>query len=461
MDTSGQEWSDLAVDPMHIRCKPEEACVARRSKKRGFGQLTEMRSGRIQARYTGPDGALHTAHSTFEDEDAAITWLTSERRLIEQSPDEWTPPRLRRRPQEAEPDVLTFGDYAATWLKTRKVRGRPLAAKTKSGYLDLLNRFILPTFADVALTAIDSDMIDTWYETTAVTTPTYRAHAYSLLRTILGTAVHRDLITSSNPAKVRGAGSTRAAHKVRPATPEELGLMLEAMPERRRLMLLLATWSTLRFGEITELRRKDIDVKNKVIKVRRGVTKVSNKELTDPDSPYELPHDAEWCGCRRGCVVGPPKTDAGVRDVPIPPHVLPDVKTHLKDHTGKGTTALLFPDSSGAHLTPSAFYGAATVYHRRGPKKGQVKRTGHGWYRARQAADRDDLHFHDLRHTGLTNAAVAGATIAELMALAGHSTPAAAMRYQHAASDRMQALAARLSELAEPTSKTHSPSVAS
>lgn len=47
--------------------------MARKSKKRGFGQLTTMRSGRIQARYTGPDGGLHTAHSTFEDEDAAIT----------------------------------------------------------------------------------------------------------------------------------------------------------------------------------------------------------------------------------------------------------------------------------------------------------------------------------------------------------------------------------------------------
>lgn len=112
------------------------------------------------------------------------------------------------------------------------------------------------------------------------------------------------------------------------------------------------------------------------------------------------------------------------------------------------------PDGAGSHLTPSAFYGAATVHHRRGPKKGEFKRTGHGWYRARQAVNRDDLHFHDLRHSSLTNAAVAGAIIAELMALAGHSAPGAAMRYQHAASDRMQELAYCLSELASPTSPT-------
>lgn len=291
---------------MHIRCNTG----GRRGSKI---QETRLRPahhhafGRIQARYTGPNGGLHTARSTLEDEDAAITWLTSERRMIEQSPDAWIPPRLRRTTPADVPDELSFGDYAGTWLKPRKARRRPLAAKTRSGYLDLLDRFILPTFGKVALTAIDSDMIDAWYETTAVTTPTYRAHAYSLLRTILGTAVERSLITSSNPAKVRGAGTTEAAHKVRPATPEELGVMLEVMPDRRPLMPLLATWTTLRFGEITELRRKDIDIKNKVIKVRRGVTKMSNKELTDPDSSYELPPDAKWCGCRRGCVVGRPR----------------------------------------------------------------------------------------------------------------------------------------------------------
>lgn len=174
--------------------------------------------------------------------------------------------------------------------------------------------------------------------------------------------------------------------------------MLEVIPERRRLMLLLATWTILRFGEITELRRKDFDVNSRVIKVRRRVTKVSNKELTNPESPYELPHDASWCRCRRGYIVGPPKTDAGVRDVPMPPHVLPDVITHLRDRTDKSADALLFPDNSGAHLTPSAFYGAATAYHQQGPKKGAVKRTGHGWYRARHTDGPDDLHFHDSRH---------------------------------------------------------------
>jgi integrase len=36
------------------------------------------------------------------------------------------------------------------------------------------------------------------------------------------------------------------------------------------------------------------------------------------------------------------------------------------------------------------------------------------WRVAREAADRPDLRLHDLRHTGATMAARAGATLAEL-----------------------------------------------
>jgi len=69
------------------------------------------------------------------------------------------------------------------------------------------------------------------------------------------------------------------------------------------------------------------------------------------------------------------------------------------------------------------------------------------FYPARSKAGREDLRFHDLRHTGAVLAASTGATLAELMARLGHSTPGAALRYQHAAQDRDRVIAAALSEL--------------
>ena len=69
------------------------------------------------------------------------------------------------------------------------------------------------------------------------------------------------------------------------------------------------------------------------------------------------------------------------------------------------------------------------------------------FYPARDAAGRGDLRWHDLRHTGATLAALAGATLPELMNRLGHSTVNAAMRYQHAVKGRDQAIAEALSRM--------------
>lgn len=420
--------------------------------RRGFGSIKPVnaRKGqRFQAFYNDPDGRTrlsksgnptpvrHYADQTFETRGDAEAWLVDERRLI--SAGIWTSPEARKTARTTTP--TTFEEYAAAWLPARMVRGRPLAPRTRSDYEDLLRLHILPAFGSTPLADITSDDIDKWYGNAAVGRDTTRARAYGLLRTILGTAVERGLITTGNPAKVRGGGSVTRRHDVRPVTNSELANIVANMPERRRLMIQLAAWCGLRFGELTELRRQDIDRHRKVIAVRRGVVSVRSV-------PDELPGDSRLCGCRRGCILGPPKTAAGIRDVALPPHLLDDLDAHLRDHVGGTPEALLFADQAGKHLRASAFYGSETVFHATGPKEGTVKRKGWGWFEARRVAGRSNLRFHDLRHTGLTNAAVAGATLAELMQLAGHTTPTAALRYQHAASDRMQDLAQRLSAMA-------------
>lgn len=364
-----------------------------------FGSVRKLPSGRWQARYTGPDARTHKAHVTFDTKGDAEQWLATVRADIVR--EVWAPPTAAAAPQVR---ALTFGAYSATWLQARKVRGRPLADRTREHYQSLLDRFLLPTFGDVPLRYITPELVDEWYEHTATETPTYRAHAYGLLRTILGTAVDRGLIRTANPAKVRGGGSTERVRKVRPASLAELETIVGEMPERYRLMVLLAAWCALRFGELAELRRFDVDTKSGVIRVRRGVVRTS-----------------------AGRKVKAPKSDAGSRDVAIPPHLLPLVREHLLAHAEAGRDGLLFPARSGGQLAPSSLY---RVY-----------------YPARKAAGREDLAFHHLRHTGAVLAAQTGATLAELMARLGHSTPGAAMRYQHAAQERDVEIARRLSAL--------------
>lgn len=61
----------------------------------------------------------------------------------------------------------------------------------------------------------------------------------------------------------------------------------------------------------------------------------------------------------------------------------------------------------------------------------------------------DGFTFHDLRHTGQTLAAAAGATLKDLMKRLGHASTAAANRYLHAVDGRDAEIAAALSELAK------------
>lgn len=68
--------------------------------------------------------------------------------------------------------------------------------------------------------------------------------------------------------------------------------------------------------------------------------------------------------------------------------------------------------------------------------------------RARSKVGLDELTAHDLRHTGQTLAASAGATMADLMKRLGHASMAAAKRYLHAVDGRDAEIALALSDLA-------------
>ncbi len=372
--------------------------------RRGFGRIERRESGRYRAAYTGPDGRLYRAPTTFDAKEDAVAWLSNRRAEIQM--EIWAPDAAARGASRlAVPTMMAYGDQ---WLEGRKTRGRELRPTTRQQYRMLLDVYIYPTFGDEWLDRITADDVAHWYDALAPGKETIRSQAYSLLRTILGSAASarpKPLIPY-NPAHIRGAGNVKRAHKVRPASLQELETIVDALPDRYKLMALLAAWCAMRFGELAELRRGDLDLRTNRVSITRGVVRVGGM-----------------------FVVGSPKSDAGVRDVAIPPHLIPAVKAHLKNHVASGKDALLFPAAAdgNAHMAPSTLYKV--------------------FYPARKAAGREDLRWHDLRHTGAVLAAQTGATLAELMGRLGHSTPGAAMRYQHTAADRDAEIARRLSAL--------------
>ncbi len=370
--------------------------------KRTFANITQLASKRWQVRYTGPDKVRRYAPHTFATRVDAEAWVAATRRQIDR--DRWGA-------DDTPKEQVTFGAYAATWLTNRQVAGRPIKARTREHYSAILEDHLLDAFGARQLGAIKPKDVREWYAATLTDRPTMRSHAYSLLRTIMASAVNDELI-DANPARIVGAGRTKRVHKIRPASVEELAVLTAEMPERLRLMVTLASWCALRFGETVELRRGDIDLSAEVIRIRRAAVRTKGAYTTTT-----------------------PKSDAGVRDVDIPPHIIPAIETHLARYVDKPRDSLIFPAAqNGGHLQPSTL-----MRH---------------WYKARAKAGRDDLRWHDLRHSGAVLAAATGATLAELMARLGHSTPQAAMRYQHAAAGRGREIAALLSKLAANTTAT-------
>ncbi|WP_235677061.1 tyrosine-type recombinase/integrase [Mycolicibacterium porcinum] len=369
-----------------------------RRDKRAFGNMRKLPSGRWQVRYTGPDGTYVTAPKTFAAKMDAEAWLTDRRREIDANL--WNAAAATKKPEQ-----LTFGAYATGWIAGRQVAGRPIKTRTREHYQAILDDHLTEAFGQRQIAAITPKDVRDWYAATLSGKPTMRSHAYSLLRTIMGSAVNDELI-DANPCRITGAGRAKRVHKIRPASIEELATVTQEMPERLRLMVTLASWCALRFGETVELRRGDIDLGDEVIRIRRAAVRTNSG----------------------GFSVTTPKSDAGIRDVAIPPHIIPQVEHHLSKFVGSKRDSLLFPNEQGGHIQPSTLY--------------------RHWYKARDTAGRKDLRWHDLRHSGAVLAAATGASLAELMARLGHSTPQAAMRYQHAAQGRDKQIAALLSKLA-------------
>jgi integrase len=324
-------------------------------------------------------------------------WLANERKLIDLG--EWSPPEAR-----AAAKVLagvTLREYAGQWLAHRD-----LTPKTHALYRALLDSRILPQLGDEYLRAVTPAIVRAWWVGLGKKTPTRNAHAYQLLKAIYNTA-REDKLISENPCQIAAAGKPPKPREVEALTPAELDKVAKSAPEQYRAAVPLAAWCGLRFGELIELRRKDVHVTGDrmVLKIRRAATRVDNK-----------------------LVVGKPKTDAGVRDVTVPPHIAQMLKAHMAQHTGSGPEAFVFTTTRGQRLSTTAFTKAV--------KAGFA------------SVGKPDMRVHDLRHVGATLAAQAGATTKELMRRIGHTTPAMAMRYQIAAQERDAVIAAAMSKLA-------------
>jgi integrase len=288
---------------------------------------------------------------------------------------------------------VTFSHYSEQWMKDRILKPR-----TRELYDGLLRNHLLPFFGGTTtLNDITLASIRKWRKTRLDSGPSADrpfgpvtvAKAYRLLHAIMETAVDDDLIRR-NPCRIDGAGKEDTDERAVIPLPAVF-VIADKIPRRYRALVLLATFAQLRLGELAGLTRDRLDLA--ACQVR----------ITDA------------------------KSTAGNRTVTFPDELAPELREHLRCYAAPGPKGLVFV----------------------GPKGGMLRRNNFNpiWRKACVAARVPDAHFHDLRHTGGTLAATTGATIKELMARLGHSSPRAAMIYQHATRDRDKIIAAGLGQL--------------
>ncbi len=347
------------------------------TKRRRFGYLRRLASGRWQASYVGPDGLRRSAPRTFTNKTDADRWLGGVEADI--ASDRWLDPSAGRQ---------TLGRFAEQWIDQRSA----LRPRTVDLYRWLARKYIAPGLGRVALADLSPAMIRSWRQQLidAGASQSVCAKAYRLLRSILNTAVDDHAIVR-NPCRIRGAGDERPAE--RPVlTVEQVVDLSNAVPSRYRALILVATFASLRWGEATALRRCDVDLEHCSVNVRAAFVERSNGSLE----------------------LGPPKSRAGTRRIAIPGRIAEILAAHIDEYVSHDAEALIFAGPTGRPLRRSNFNKAA------------------GWKRAAAGIGVPLLHFHDLRHTGNTFAAsTPGASIRDLMERMGHDSMQAALIYQH------------------------------
>lgn len=363
---------------------------------RGFGTVRKLPSGRWQVRYRGPDGHRRSAPRTFETKKAAERWLSTTEVQILQG--DWIDP---------ERSKITVHEYVERWIDQRP----GLRPKTLSLYRWLLRAHVKSTaMGGTQLGKLTTPMVRQWRSErlAAGVSEITTAKAYRLVRAALNTAVDEDKIIPRNPVRVKGADKEDSPERPVLSVAQVFALA-RAVPERYRLVILLTSFLSLRWGEASALTRADITDGAESVRIGKAMVEVAGL----------------------GLVVSRPKSRAGVRTLTVPEAIRPDILAHLEKYVDNRPDAYVFTGLRGNPLRRSNF----------------TKNVN--WKVATMSVGLPGIHIHDLRHAGNLWASKSGMSTKDLMSRMGHDDMRAALIYQRATDDAERRISEDLSQMAK------------
>ncbi|MEV7006628.1 site-specific integrase [Streptosporangium sp. NPDC051022] len=249
----------------------------------GYSRKRIGRNGkaRYTAYYFDIKGLEKSAGTFSNKKDADVAWQRAEAKVAEGRVGD--PKRGR---QSFERYVLDV------WLPNHEME-----ATTRQKYTYSIHKHLIPEFGSLRMIDILPEHVRQWVATmkrNGVSPVTIKSNMV-ILSAIFTTALH-DQVTYLHPCK----GVKTPPVVAKPLTiinPEQFNTLYMALPDSdTRLLVETAIETGLRWGELTELRVRDLDVHSRILTVSRAVVEVNPKFHPDGErflvKPY--PKDKEF-----------------------------------------------------------------------------------------------------------------------------------------------------------------------
>jgi integrase len=289
----------------------------------------------------------------------------------------------------------TFAEYAAHWIETHQLK-----SQTRRGYRSTLNAHLVPYFGSYRLVKITPALVREWYAqqlTLGLANNTVREHV-AILKSVLKSAQADGHLPYLPTTGLRVPRQQKRRPKV--LTFKQAWALVMAAPEEWRALFATAIFTGLRLGELLALTREDLDLDRRVLHVTATLSEVARR------TPRLVREE--------------PKSEAGIRDVPIVEPLAELLAAHVDRLPAD--QALIFTTANGAMLDRSAVYRV--------------------WHPVREAVGVPQLRFHDLRHTAASLLLTySDAKLSELKEILGHSQIAHTVDlYGHLVPGRLDAI---------------------
>jgi len=287
------------------------------------------------------------------------------------------------------------------WEQFAASKKPAVSPKTWSGYNQHWELRIGPRFGHLPVDEITRKDIQQFIDGLTVG-PWAKVSTLRLLRSVLELA-REDGRIHTNPARGCSAGRIPARDRHRYLTASEVAALSAACGDQGDIVTILA-YTGLRWSELVGLRVRDIDLSARRLYVRQAAPEVEGR-----------------------IVVGPPKTRAAVRTVPLPQVVIDALTPRIG---GRASDEPAVTSSNGGLL-----------------RSNNWRRHTH-WARALKKTSLAPLTIHDLRHTYASLARASGADLRYVQKTMGHSTPTVTANiYSDLYSDELDHVATNLDRL--------------